>query len=62
MIKFLIIVAAWFILMKFVLPRLGMPTWMSSVCRVGDRPAKTPKDGLEVAAPDETDDAPAAKR
>ena len=31
-----ILIAAYIVIMKFVLPKLGVPTWMSNACDVQD--------------------------
>jgi len=34
------IVAAWFVLQKYILPAFGVRTWMSDSCDLGDRGTK----------------------
>ena len=38
------IVAAWFVLQKYILPRFGISTWLSSSCSPGDRGADKDKE------------------
>jgi len=45
--------AAYIVLVRWVLPRLGVPTWMANSCRVESRPASA-KDHQHGAGPEDT--------
>jgi len=39
--------AAYLVIMRWVLPRFGVPTWMSNSCGVESRHEKNPQAGAE---------------
>jgi len=44
----LAIVAAWFILQAYILPKMGVPTWLNQSCQLADKKSNAGKlDGKE---------------
>lgn len=50
-VQFVLFVAAWFVLMKWILPALGLPTCMGGACRTRPGTPPRPGDGSEPACP-----------
>jgi len=45
----IVVIVAYFLLMRYVLPRMGIPTWMSNACDFqSDRPKDTQKENDEA--------------
>ena len=44
----LLVIAAWVVLQRFILPKMGVPTWMAPACRLQDEETEKTKHGKSV--------------